>query len=147
MNQFTTPLKVEFIDGEFWRLTDELSFYTSDLEYTIVVPKGFLTDFASIPRWAWPIIGHPTGPYGCAAVVHDWIYALSAPELLGYLNSYVDLDPPLSRKEGDQMFLDGMEVLGIEWWRKTLMYSAVRVGGNGGWGENRKKVDVSNLVD
>jgi len=131
VSAFTSPLKVEFIDGKFWRLTDSLGFYTSDLERTIVAPEGFLTDFASIPRFAWPIIGHPTGAYGTAAVIHDWLYSLST-----------DDPPPMKRRKCDQIFLDGMQVLGVSWWKRTTMYSIVRLFGNGGWGDNRKSIEL-----
>jgi hypothetical protein len=40
---------------------------------TIVVPAGFETDFASIPRVLW-IIEPPLGDAGKAAVLHDYLY-------------------------------------------------------------------------
>ena len=40
----------------------------------IVIPKGFITDFASVPRIFWSVIP-PVGKYCGAAVVHDYLYS------------------------------------------------------------------------
>ena len=40
---------------------------------TILIPKGFITDFASIPRPLWPWIA-PGGPLYVWAIVHDFAY-------------------------------------------------------------------------
>jgi hypothetical protein len=37
------------------------------------VPKGFVTDLASIPRPFWSLLP-PNGPYAQAAIVHDYLY-------------------------------------------------------------------------
>jgi len=39
----------------------------------IVIPKGFITDFASIPRVLWPII-EPDGPLCVGSILHDFGY-------------------------------------------------------------------------
>ena len=39
-----------------------------------IVPAGFITDFASIPRLFWTVVGHPAGKYAQAAVLHDYLY-------------------------------------------------------------------------
>lgn len=88
----------------------------------IVVPVGFRTDFASVPRPFWRIIP-PWGPYSPAAVVHDYLY----------------VSGELSRKEADQIFLELMERLGVEKWKRTAMYWAVRIGGRGPWDRERKR--------
>ena len=40
----------------------------------IVVPKGFVTDFASILQAFWALGLSPHGQYSRAAVVHDYLY-------------------------------------------------------------------------
>jgi hypothetical protein len=40
----------------------------------VIVPRGFETDYASIPRAFWVILA-PTGKHTYAAVVHDYLYA------------------------------------------------------------------------
>ena len=54
MNRFLTPLKVEKVGYDkagrpCWRLLEDLV-YLSDRWGRIVVPKGFITNFASVPR-------------------------------------------------------------------------------------------------
>lgn len=39
---------------------------------TFTVPRGFITDAASIPRVFWPLLP-PLGPYTDGAVLHDWL--------------------------------------------------------------------------
>ena len=77
MSAFTTPLKVEHIDGRYWRVLEAFEYRvgSEDSDEIISVPAGFVTDFASIPRFAWWLIGSPTGEYGKAAVKHDYLYS------------------------------------------------------------------------
>jgi hypothetical protein len=70
---FKTPLNLQFVDGKHYLLTSPLVYETHAGD-TIEVPAWFLTDFASIPELVQPIIGEPEGPYGPAAVVHDFLY-------------------------------------------------------------------------
>lgn len=39
----------------------------------VSVPRGFVTDLASVPRPFWSVVG-PTGKHGQAAIFHDWLY-------------------------------------------------------------------------
>jgi hypothetical protein len=114
MSEFTTPLRIEYIDGINWKLMEPFSYWTelTDIKTTIITPSAFITDFASIPRVFWPI-AHPTGKHGKAAVIHDLLYQHHL----------------VSRLLADKIFLEGMEVLGVEAWRRKTMYSAVRVFG------------------
>lgn len=47
----------------------------------IVVPRGFETDFATIPRFVWWLLP-PTGPWRGAAVIHDWLCTIKCPRFL-----------------------------------------------------------------
>ena len=89
------------------------------IDYDITVPKGFIFDGASIPRFFWRVIGGPFGPYVDAAVVHDYIYAEA-------FDRY-------TKQEADSIFLRIMELLGIKAWRRKAMYRAVKWFGKGGW--------------
>jgi len=129
MSTFTTELKVIHVDGKFWEVLAPFEYHVGDEDGAelVCVDAHFITDFASIPRWAWSIIGHPAGRYGKAAVVHDWLYQ--------YPDDGVTNDR--SRRRCDQIFLEGMKVLGVPWWKRTLMYTAVRIGGGKPWREYR----------
>lgn len=39
---------------------------------------GFLTDGGTIPRFAWPLVGHPFGRYLPAFVIHDYEWSFRA---------------------------------------------------------------------
>lgn len=77
----------------------------------IVVPAGFVTDYASIPRFFWRILP-PDGPYLEAAVVHDYLYSTDCDRLLA-----------------DAVFRVLMKRLGIPWWKRVVMFYAVRIFG------------------
>lgn len=117
MSSFTDPLLVEVEQGEragrgLARLikpfTYEVGFLGSGV--LIVVPAGFETDFASVPRWAMPFIPI-MGKAAKAAVVHDFL---------------CENRGSLAKARIDAIFLEAMEVLGVSWLRRTLMFLAVR---------------------
>ncbi|EBH4413765.1 DUF1353 domain-containing protein, partial [Salmonella enterica] len=89
----------------------------------IEVPAGFITDLATIPRIFW-ILLPPDGKYAKAAIIHDWMY-----------------DNALrTKKEADLIFLDGMTVLDVLKWKRTIMYWAVRLFGRGMYGKEQNTV-------
>lgn len=90
----------------------------------VVVPAGFDTDYASVPRVFWSIYP-PDGSYTEAAIIHDWLYW--------------EQPPQLSRKQCDQVFLEGMAALGVPWHRRRIIYSSVRLGGWAAWNKNKKE--------
>ena len=116
MSKFTKPLIVSPLpDGKMWKLIEPFSYYVGkkcDALYgiTIEVPAGFLTDFASIPRIFWSILGHPMGRYAAAAVLHDFTY-------------HTGIFP---RKQCDKIFRQSMQVLKVPFWKCQIIYSAVR---------------------
>jgi len=106
--------------------------YIRDSGEVIVVPAGFETDFASVPRFFWRIIPPWLGRWG--ACVHDWCYRTRI----------------YSRKESDAVFYECLGELcpmpykpprsrcgKLRWWwiRETwgvkawLMWAAVRCFG------------------
>lgn len=124
MSIFTSPLVVSPLpDGRNWMLMLPFTYHVGS-EYsnkTIKVPKGFITDFASTPPAIYWLIP-PWGRYGKAAVLHDYLYQ----------------SHKCSRKQADDIFLEAMEVLGVEKWRRFLMYRAVRMFGCLAWHSRRK---------
>jgi len=114
MSSFTTPLVVEPINDRQWKLIEEFSYYTKiNGKYVFInVPQGFITDFASVPRFLWSIFP-PWDKYGKAAVLHDYLY-----------NQRL-----FRRKLCDKIFYEAMTVLKVPWWKRKLMYFAVRLFG------------------
>lgn len=108
--------KVKEARGMFGRATWELMVplvYQSTVANTIfVVPSGFVTDFASVPRL--PFLYDIAGDTGHAsAVIHDYLYRTSH----------------LPRDVCDDVLLEALKVEGTPRWRRYLMYWGVRLGG------------------
>ena len=113
MSHFKTRLIAELVDDKngIWVLASPLV-YCSELVGNIVVPEGFHTDFASVPRLpvAYTIAGN-TAQW--AAVIHDYLY----------------VHKTLPRHVCDAVFLEAMAASGVPLWRRKLMWLAVRVFG------------------
>ena len=94
-----------------WETEGQL-IYESDLCVPlIVVPDGFKTDLASIPRWVPELLVQRNGRHRKAAIVHDFMcrtWMLDA------------------RPLADRIFLEAMAVDGVPRWRRYIMYAAVR---------------------
>lgn len=106
--------RVSKTSGE-WELSTSMTYFSPLVGY-ITVPIGFKTDLASIPRVFRAAI--PTnGKHRLAAVIHDYLYS--------------------SKKESrgicDKVFLEAMVISGVPWWKRKLMYRAVRLGGWMSW--------------
>ncbi|MFP3980580.1 MAG: DUF1353 domain-containing protein [Desulfobacterales bacterium] len=99
-------------------------FMAHDAAEPVIVPKGSVTDYASIPRIFWPFLP-PWGRYGPAAIVHDYLYARAA-------MTVPDPDNPSrmiesDRKVPDRIFLLTMAQLGVGPVKRYVMYFAVRL--------------------
>jgi len=112
MSTFTTPLVVTPLeDGRNWKLIESFIYHIGNLESDeiVSVPAGFETDFASVPKFLWNILP-PWGRYGKAAVIHDYCYRKGL----------------FTRKRCDKIFYEGMKVLKVPYWKRNVMYRAVR---------------------
>jgi hypothetical protein len=112
MSEFLTPLRTEYLSGPWFRLLEPLV-YRSDLVDTVLtVPKGFVTDFASVPRIpiAYWLFGSKANK---AATVHDYLYR----------------EGRYSRKTSDRVMLEAMQATGYNWLTRRVMYRCVRMGG------------------
>jgi len=125
MSSFTSPLIVKIhVDKPQERELYVPFTYVTNKGDKITVPKGFMTNFASVPRILWPILP-PLDRYGKAAVVHDYLYRTSG---LNY-----------TRKQADGIFLEACDVLKVERWKSRAMYWAIRLLGWHAWNKWRKK--------
>ena len=85
MSAFTGPLQVTFLEAtrgekDTIRLDGALEWRIghADSPDAVVVPVGFTSDGASIPRLFWPVVGHPLGRMRKAGVLHDFCVRTSA---------------------------------------------------------------------
>lgn len=91
------------------------------------IPKGFVTDFASISRLFWSIIS-PTQLGDVGPVKHDWKYRKG----IG------------TRKAADKQFLADMAADGISKAKRRFAYCVVRLCGWSSW--NSGKVVIEELA-
>jgi Protein of unknown function (DUF1353) len=87
---------------------------------SFTVPKGFVTDFASIPRVFWSIL-RPDGNYAYSAVLHDFLY----------------WDQSRPREIADSIFRESMLNFKVSQATVKVIYDAVRTGGQSAWNSNR----------
>lgn len=104
------PFKVTWTDDAYLSGGKVLAEFT--------VPIGFEHDGPSIPRRLQGIVSK-FGNQFQPAIAHDWTY---------------ENKTDLTRKQADQLFLEGMKELGVPWYRRRVIYWAVRLGGKGQWG-------------
>jgi len=82
------------------------------LDNIIEIPKGFITDLASIPRVMWLFLP-PFGRYTEASVVHDYLYTSS----------------DLPRNKCDEIFFTLMIRNNVGYFTAKMMYYSVRFFG------------------
>ena len=132
MGSFTNPLIVEPDDKmEKWTLREGFCYWTGDKAGDgdcISVPAGFVTDFASVPRPLWDVYP-PTGLYGKAAVIHDYLYQHGGRFHSNWKDVIYD------RMACDRVFLGAMRVLGVDEWTAVILYQAVRYFGGAHFGK------------
>jgi hypothetical protein len=121
MSYFLTPLRAEK-DGEVWTVIQPLVYESDVAQRIFLVPAGFVTDLASVPRL--PLAFLLTGDTAHeAAVVHDFIYSRA----------------PVPRDMADKVFLEAAFVSGVPAWRANLMYAGIRLGGWMAWNDHRAR--------
>lgn len=110
---FITDLIVRELTGGKKQLTLPL-IYTDKDNKTFVVPLGFITDYASVPRLPFLYLVF-SGVANRAATLHDFFYSCSW----------------VPRKRADSDFLAAMITEGTPKWKAYAMYYAVRLFGKG----------------
>lgn len=107
--ELTELLVKDLMNGKFELFSD---YVYKTKEYLIKVPKGFVTDYASIPKLLRAII-LPYGKHSGASVVHDWLYS-----------SNCNLE--ISREQADKIFLEVLKEEKVNFLLRTLMYISVK---------------------
>ena len=123
MGRFKGEYAIKGIGPYLFKTLAELS-YTTKKGVTHTVPVDFVTDGASIPRIFWSFIGSPfTGFYRRPSLIHDELYATQK----------------FKRIYADRVFLEGMEDEGVSFWKRRLIYLAVRLRGWVPWNKHKRK--------
>jgi hypothetical protein len=130
---FDSRLSVQEASDDTWRVLAPL-IWTGTEGDTFTVPVGFVTDFATVPRFLiWKV--RPYGPYTRAAVLHDWLLVelakwtrrLNRGEILAMGDDMPEQHPPATSREIDGIFRRAMEDLGVSWVTRWQMWAAVRL--------------------
>ncbi len=102
--------KYKFVD--MWRVDKTFQYRVgSEDSYEIItVPKGFISDGGSKPRFSWFFIGHPMDEGLQAYVLHDLLYTIKI----------------YTRKRSDAIFYEAMGVLNIIKLKRIIIHQWVR---------------------
>ena len=118
MSKFLTDLQAELVQSEpaLWKLTLPLIYQSGVANDTFVVPVGFTTDLASVPRIpiAYFLAG---GTSNEASVIHDWLYSTHE----------------VDRATADAVLREASALTGVPSWRRWIMWAGVRLGGGSHW--------------
>ena len=99
---------------ELVELTNDINYLVkynnSDEMFTITVPKGFITDFGTVPKWAQCMI-NPKGQGTLAYILHDW---------LCITNIY-------KRSTTDKFLYLALDYCGVSYNKRIITYIAVRL--------------------
>ena len=169
MAKFDSLMKATFNPPRNWKLLEDLKFYSENIteeqakmlrecevevrnstktnQYIVTVPKGYITDMASVPRACWAFIA----PFDVAraAVVHDIMYEKINTQYKAVHESAAAEEGPATKKEreayreiADHTFLEGMNASEppVSAWKKYAAYYAVRMFGRWAINSSAKRV-------
>ncbi|MER6316221.1 DUF1353 domain-containing protein [Streptomyces sp. NPDC001581] len=107
-----SDVSITQVNDKVWKLVSDLN-YQGD-QGTYIVPTGFETDLASVPRhFVW--LFQTYGRYTQAAILHDWL---------------IKDEPTVNRSQADHIFRLAMLELKVPFVRRWMMWAAVRAGGH-----------------
>lgn len=116
---FTNSIIGEFVGEDEFKLLQDLTYRNNEIEVT--AKADMVYDMASIPRIFWRVIGSPfIGKYRRAATIHDALYTAQG---LGIVD----------KNYADKLFLEMMAEEGVVWWKRYVMYYAVKWFGASAW--------------
>ena len=109
-----------FGDNQYWITLEDMTYVIGNTSQSITVPKGFVTDFASIPRGLWLLGLSPYGQYGRAAVIHDYLYWAQG----------------CTKDQADRLLVIAMKESAVNNFDELAIYKGVSLGGNRPWKAN-----------
>jgi hypothetical protein len=110
---------------QLYAVTRPFPYVSDKLGRTITVPRGFETDFASIPRAAWEFLDPEDPIIAWPSVVHDYLYACQGKLPDGFT---------YNRESADAVLREAMEFCGAPSMIRESVYQAVRAFGDSHWG-------------
>lgn len=114
-----SPTLKVFNEGVHILLTEDLHYEMASSGVTVTVPRGFVSDFASIPA-AFRSILSPIGQHGRAAIIHDYLY----------------WQQECTREQADRIMLLAMTESGVSYAERRVIYWTLRRLGLNAWVDN-----------
>jgi len=127
-------IRIWLLETRKWKITEDYELYIPWLKITLKIPKGFITDGASIPKIFWTLLS-PTGILLIPGLFHDFGYKY---------NCYMTSDNKIVNKNAGKAYFDknfrkmGVWVNDISSIDKIAWF-ALKIGGFGPWYNNRKE--------
>jgi hypothetical protein len=109
-----------FGDNKDWIVLEDMTYVIGASRDTIIVPQGFVTDFASIPQPLLSMGLSPMGKYSRAAIVHDYLYWSQG----------------CTREQADRLLLIAMKESNVGAFDQRVVYQGVNLGGQRAWNAN-----------
>ena len=125
MSKFVTEPAFRIKAANKYELITDLVYRSDFLQREITIPRGFVTDWASIPRVFWTIAS-PVDDAQLSGTLHDFLYSLQG-------------RTGISRKDADRVFYEamGVDVVPVPMWKRLAMYYSLRAFGYLAW-SNKK---------
>jgi hypothetical protein len=107
-------------------LMEDIKFYSNIAGGNIVVPKGFVSDLASIPSFAWSLFMKPDDPrIELGSWIHDYVY---------YKKGIIEVDDvpiKITREEADRILTEeAMPELLATKFQCFMVYYSLRLFGD-----------------
>lgn len=109
--------------NRYWVLLEDMRYRIGDTNDYIVVPAGFVTDYASIPRGLWSFGLAPHGPYSRAALIHDYLYWSQG----------------CTKDQADNLLLIAMKESHVGDFDELVVFKGVQIGGQPSWNANARE--------
>lgn len=100
-------------------------FEYNDNEVTVVVPRYFRYEGASIPSYAWQLVHTPFSPLVMMpALIHDWIY----------------YNHQIEREKADALFFALLKTTGVSAFKRSIIKFAVKLTGANYWKNEERHI-------
>lgn len=109
---------------DWFELTEDCVFKLESGQVLFIIPRGYPTDFASVPRIAWSIFP-PHGLMANASILHDYMYDNRINE--------DKLGADQARVFADKLFLAHCLNDGVPMWQAAFVYGIIRLFGKSWW--------------
>ena len=111
------------LPNKYWCQFLEQFEVNSDIAGRFWVPKGFLSDGASIPKWMWNVLDPCDPEILFPSYAHDYLYAMCG-QLAG---------TQLTKDQCDRVIRELMLKCGAPRWKANGVYAGLNVGGGKAW--------------